>query len=74
MANNKALAKKLCDCIGQVRRTVKLRKGQKKTKANKEKAAIGICVKSVLQTRGRTLKRFSCDKKPSLVTQRPLHR
>jgi hypothetical protein len=70
MANNKALAKKLCNCIGKVRKTVKLRKGQKK--ANKEKAAIGICVKSVLQTRGRTLKRFSCDKKPRLITQRPL--
>jgi hypothetical protein len=72
MANNKALAKKLCSCIGKVRKTVKLRKGQKKTRANKEKAAIGICVKAVLQTRGRTLKRFSCDKKPSLVTQKPL--
>jgi hypothetical protein len=72
MANTKALAKKLCSCIGKVRKTVKLRKGQKKTRASKEKAAIGICVKSVLQTRGRTLKRFSCDKKPSLVTQKPL--
>ena len=72
---NKELAKKLCSCIGQVRKTVKLakgRRGQKKTRANKEKAAIGICVKSVLQTRGRTLKRFSCDKKPSLITQKPL--
>jgi hypothetical protein len=74
MANAKAktMAKKLCSCIGKVRKTVKLRKGQKKTRANKEKAAIGICVKSVLQTRGRTLKRFSCGKKPSLITQDPL--
>jgi hypothetical protein len=72
MANTKALAKKLCSCIGKVRKTVKLRKGQTKTRANKEKAAIGICVKSVLQTRGRTLKRFSCDKKPTLTTQKPL--
>ena len=37
----------------------------------KEKAAIAICVKSVLQSRGRTLKRFSCKKKggPQVLTQ-----
>lgn len=69
MANTKALAKKFCSCVGKVQKTVKLRKGRKKTR---ESAAIGICVKSVLQTRGRTLKRFSCDKKPILLTQKPL--
>jgi len=64
------LAKKLCSCIKKVRKTVKVRKGTKGTKGAKEKAAIGICVKSVLQTRGRTLKQFSCRKKPSLRTQK----
>jgi hypothetical protein len=66
------LAKKFCDCIKKVRRTVKLRRryGTKKArKVAKESAAIGICVNSVLKTRGKTLKRFTCDKKPNLKTQ-----
>ena len=45
---------------------MKVRSGLRK---NKEKAAIGICVTSVLQTRGKTLKRFKCGKKPVLFTQ-----
>ena len=57
----KYLLRKLCHCIKKVRDTVKLRT---KSKArNKESAAIGICVKSVLQRRGKTLKRFSCKNK-----------
>ena len=50
---------------------MKLRKGTN----GKEQAAIAICVKSVLQSRGRTLKKFKCrgtrskKAKPSLVTQ-----
>ena len=44
-----------CWCIKKVRRSVTPRPG-----SNKESAAIGICVKSVLQTRGRTLRKFSC--------------
>ena len=51
---------------------MKLRQGQKKTKANKEAAAIAICTKAVLQTRGKTLKRFGCGKKPILQTQKLL--
>ena len=70
---NKVLGKKLCECIKKVRKTVKLRKTAvtKRTgpASAKESAAIGICVKSVLQTRGKTLKRFSCDKQPKLTTQ-----
>lgn len=66
------LSKSFCRCIKSVRKTVKLRPGQKKTKANKEAAAIAICTKSVLQTRGKTLKRFRCGKKPMLQTQKPL--
>jgi len=64
---NKALAKKLCSCIKKVRKTVKVRKDSVRAR---EQAAIGICVRSVLQTRGKTLKKFSCLKKPTLVTQK----
>ena len=64
-----SLGKRFCGCIKQVRKTVKLRKGQPKTARAKETAAIAICTKSVLQTRKRTLKRFSCKKGPVLKTQ-----
>jgi hypothetical protein len=60
----------LCRCIKKVRSTVKV---DKRLGGNKESAAIGICVKSVLQTRGRTLKKFSCGtrgKKKFLITQK----
>jgi hypothetical protein len=66
-----ALAGKLCRCIKSVRRTVKARGAQ--TKKAKEEAAIAICVRSVLGTRGRTLRRFRCKKGgPFLQTQAPL--
>ena len=73
------LAKPLCHCIKKVRNTVKLRatsqripqKTKRNTKKEKEKAAIAICIKSVLQTKGKTLKRFKCGKKPYLLTQKP---
>ena len=57
----KYLLRKLCSCIKKVRDTVKLR--IKSKVRNKESAAIGICIKSVLQRRGKTIKRFSCKKK-----------
>lgn len=63
------LAQDFCSCIKQVRKSVQLRPGQPKTAAAKEAAAIGICVKSVLQTRGKTLKRFSCGEIPMIKTQ-----
>lgn len=63
------LVKLFCHCIKQVRKTVKLRPKQPRTKSSKEKAAIAICVKSVLQSKGKTLKRFTCKKKPFLLTQ-----
>ena len=49
-------------CVKSVRKTVKARKG-----STKESAAIAICTTSVLQTRGRTLKRY---RKGRLVTQK----
>jgi len=66
------LASDFCRCIKKVRKTIKLRPGVKNTAAAREAAAIGVCVKSVLQTRGKTLKRFRCGKKMSLITQKPL--
>ena len=62
--SRKFLKGKFCRCIKKVKKTVKARgKG-------KENAAIGICVKSVLGTRKRTLYKFSC-KKGKLETQDP---
>jgi hypothetical protein len=55
-------ATRLCKCIKSVRRTVRLRPGSGRGQNAKEKAAIAICVSKVLQSRGRTLKRFSCKK------------
>ena len=49
-------------CVKMVRRTVTPRSG-----SNKESAAIAICTKTILQKRGRTIKRYS---KKRLVTQR----
>ena len=66
------LAADFCRCIKRVRKTIKLRPGVKKTAAAKEAAAIGVCVTSVLQTKGKTLKRFRCGKKAMLTTQKPL--
>ncbi len=70
MSSPKILGKEFCRCIKKVRKTVKVRPGQNKTFKGKEKAAIGICVKSVLQTRGKTLKRFRCTPKPHLIAQK----
>lgn len=48
------LVNKFCKCIKKVRKTFKPKKG------TKEEAAIAICTKSVLQSKGKTLKKFSC--------------
>jgi len=69
MSKPRSLAKNLCRCIKHVRKTVKVRKGQNKSAKGREQAAIGICVKSVLQTKGKTIKRFQCLPKPVLQTQ-----
>ncbi len=57
--------KKFDKCVKSVRKSVKARKG-----SNKESAAIAICTKSVLQTRGRTMKKY---RKGRLVTQKSFH-
>lgn len=56
------LTAKFNRCVKKVRKTVRARKGSKK-----ESAAIAICTKSVLQTRGRTMKQY---RRGRLVTQR----
>ena len=66
----KSLGNEFCRCIKKVRKTVKVRRGQNNTLKGREKAAIGICVKSVIQTRGKTLKKFKCTPKPHLLTQK----
>ena len=57
-------SRKFCACIKKVRRTIK------PTRGSKEGVAIAICVKSVLQRRNRTIKRFTCKNgKPRVQTQ-----
>ena len=63
-----SMARRFCQCIKKVRRTLK---GNYK-KQQKESRAIAICVKSVIQTRGKTLKKFKCGKIPKLTTQKPI--
>lgn len=60
-----SMAKRLCQCIKKVRTS------GKGTRKAKEQRAIAICVKSVIQSRGKTLKKFSCGKSPKLITQNP---
>ena len=60
-----SLAKRFCKCVKSVRRTVKGRAG-----SSAESAAIAICTKSVLQTRGKTLRKFKCLGGMKLETQR----
>jgi len=64
---------RFCRCIKSVKKTVKVRPGNAKGTSGKEQAAIAICVKSVLQGKGRTLKKFKCrgtrSKKAFLQTQ-----
>jgi hypothetical protein len=59
-------SEKFCRCIKKVRRSVRSPRG------SPESAAIGICVKSVLQRHGRTLRRFKCGPKPKVQTQKLL--
>jgi hypothetical protein len=58
------VAKRFCRCIKKVRKTVK-----RLPMRSAESSAIAVCVKSVLQKRGRTLRKFKCGHKPRLQTQ-----
>ena len=60
---NPKLAEHFCRCIKAVApKFGGMEKG--------EGAAIAICVKSILQTKGRTLKRFRCKEGASITTQK----
>ncbi len=56
---SKSQTAKFSRCVKSVRKTVKARQ--------KESAAIAICTKSVLHTRGRTIKSY---RKGRLITQK----
>lgn len=61
-------AQRMCDCIKDVTRKVKLRKRLARTK---EGAAIGICTRSILWPQGRTMRSIKCKgAKPKLFTQK----
>jgi hypothetical protein len=61
---SRKLGNKFNRCVKSVRASVRARKG-----STKESAAIAICTKSVLQTQGKTMKRY---RKGRLVTQKKL--
>jgi hypothetical protein len=58
------MTKNFCHCIKKVRKSIRLRKGN----SNKLSAAIATCTKSVLQTKGVTLKKVNCNSKPHLLS------
>jgi hypothetical protein len=67
---NNTTAKKFCRCIKKVSKTLKKVRGVKKpTRRNKESASIGICVSSMFHKKGKTIKKFTCAKKPTLLLQ-----
>lgn len=55
--------RRFCKCIKSVKKTGKTERG-----------AIAICVHSVLQSHGRTMKKFKCGKTARLVTQKAKRR
>lgn len=60
-----SLSRKFCRCIKKVRKTFK------KPRGTREGAAIAVCTKSVLQTKGKTLRKFTClGKRPRVFTQK----
>jgi len=63
MPKPRKLTKDFCKCIKSVRSYIKPIRG------TKEQAAIAICVKSVLQSKGITLRKFNC-RKNKLSTRR----
>jgi hypothetical protein len=68
------LTKDFCRCIKKVRSYIKPRdsQGSQGSRGSVESAAIAVCIKSVLQTKGKTLRKFSC-RKGKLFTQKKKH-
>jgi len=65
-----SLTKNFCHCVKKVRKTIKLRRGSPRTKQEKESVAIAVCTKSVLQTRGLTMRKVRCGSSARLLTQK----
>lgn len=65
---SESLSKKFCRCIKKVSKTVK----RVRKDSTRESAAIAICTKAVLQTRGKTLKRFKCRGKGAFLKTRTI--
>ena len=79
----KSQPQEFCSCIKKVKKSLRNqnkkngKKYGKKYGINKsknlneyEQGGIAICVKSMLQSKGRTLKKFHCKKPPMLKTQK----
>ena len=60
---SKKMTLDFCRCIKKVRKSIKPRAG------TAEQAAIAICTKSVIQTKGKTLRKFKC-RNGKLFTQK----
>jgi len=52
-----------CRCVKKVKKTLKARPGSTKDRSAAEGRAIAICTKSVLQTKGRTIRKVRCRDK-----------
>jgi hypothetical protein len=65
----KLKADNFCHCIKKVKKSLRNQNSVKKNIEEYEQPAIAICVKSMLQSKGRTLKKFHCKKPPMLKTQ-----
>ncbi len=61
---SKKLTNDFCRCIKKVSKKIKPRNNR-----SKESAGIAICTKSVLQTKGKTLRKFKC-RNGKLFTQK----
>jgi hypothetical protein len=61
VSQKRSQSRTFCSCIKKVQKTLKTKE---------EGRAIAICVKSVLQSRGKTLRSFRCRGTPKLVTQK----
>lgn len=65
-------ARRMCDCIKDVKKKITLRRKLAKTK---EGAAIAICTRSILWPQKRTIKNITCKGvKPKLFTQKKKNR
>ena len=72
MKKGKTQAEEFCSCIKKVKKSLKNQNRKNKIFKNLndyEQGGIAICVKSMLQSKGRTLKKFHCKKPPKLKTQ-----